>query len=57
MPMSPPALIFRFGRSVPKKTVNLLIGLADLGIIHRGSGADNIRNITASPTAGIDPES
>jgi ferredoxin-nitrite reductase len=30
--------------------------LADLGIITRGSGADNIRNITASPTAGIDPQ-
>jgi ferredoxin-nitrite reductase len=31
------------------------MGLADLGIITRGAGADNIRNITASPTAGIDP--
>ena len=39
----------------PKNTVDLLIGLHDLGIIHRGAGADNIRNITASPTAGIDP--
>src|SRR5260370_2121370 len=29
-------------------------GLCELGIINRGSGADNIRNITASPTAGID---
>ena len=40
----------------PKNTVDLLTGLHELGIIHRGSGADNIRNITASPTAGIDPE-
>jgi ferredoxin-nitrite reductase len=31
------------------------MGLHDLGIINRGSGADNIRNVTASPTAGIDP--
>ena len=38
-----------------KNTIDLLTGLADLGIIHRGSGADNIRNVTASPTAGIDP--
>src|SRR5215213_4663883 len=39
----------------PRNTVPLLMGLADLGIIPRGSGADNIRNVTASPTAGIDP--
>ena len=38
-----------------KNTIDLLTGLADLGIIHRGSGADNIRNVTASPTAGFDP--
>ncbi len=31
-------------------------GLADLGIITRGAGADNIRNVTASPTCGIDPQ-
>jgi ferredoxin-nitrite reductase len=30
--------------------------LADLGIISKGTGADNIRNITASPTAGIDAQ-
>jgi ferredoxin-nitrite reductase len=35
---------------------DVLMGLYDLGIINRGSGADNIRNITASPTAGIDPQ-
>lgn len=29
--------------------------LQDLGIIIRGSGADNIRNVTGSATAGIDP--
>src|SRR4051812_17331977 len=38
-----------------KSTVDVLMGLHDLGIINRGAGADNIRNITASPTAGIDP--
>jgi ferredoxin-nitrite reductase len=32
------------------------MGLHELGIINRGAGADNIRNITASPTAGIDPQ-
>ena len=39
----------------PKHTADVLMGLHDLGIINRGAGADNIRNITASPTAGIDP--
>lgn len=39
----------------PTDTLAVLHGLQDLGIVNRGSGADNIRNITASPTAGIDP--
>jgi len=34
----------------------VLMGLHDLGIVNRGAGADNIRNVTASPTAGIDPQ-
>ncbi len=40
----------------PKHTVDVLTGLHDLGIINRGSGADNIRNVTASATAGLDPD-
>lgn len=35
---------------------SVVMALTDLGVIHRGSGADNIRNITASPTAGIDAQ-
>ena len=34
--------------------VDLLLAVQDLGLTARGSGADNIRNITGSPTAGID---
>ena len=34
---------------------DVVLALEDLGIIPRGSGADNIRNVTGSPTAGIDP--
>jgi len=34
----------------------LLMGLQDAGITARGAGADNIRNITGAPTAGIDPQ-
>lgn len=35
---------------------NVLMQLHDAGIINKGSGADNIRNITGSPTAGIDSQ-
>ena len=35
---------------------DLLLAVQDLGLTARGSGADNIRNITGSPTAGIDPQ-
>lgn len=30
--------------------------LQELGIVARGSGADNVRNVVGSPTAGIDPD-
>ncbi|HVT89343.1 MAG TPA: NirA family protein [Tepidisphaeraceae bacterium] len=40
----------------PPHTVELLMGLNELGIINRGAGADNIRNITATPTTGFDPQ-
>lgn len=44
-------------REIPaSKARKVLVDLADLGIINRGSGADNIRNITATATSGIDPE-
>lgn len=33
---------------------DLLEGLTDLGLTAKGSGADNIRNVTGSATAGID---
>ena len=36
--------------------VEMLLGLQELGLTSRGSGADNIRNVTGSPTAGIDPQ-
>ncbi|MGC4032361.1 MAG: NirA family protein [Tepidisphaeraceae bacterium] len=40
----------------PSDTVNFLEAITDLGVIARGSGADNIRNVTASALAGIDPD-
>ena len=38
----------------PHDAATVLTGLADLGVVTRGSGADNIRNVTASPTSGFD---
>ena len=44
-------------REIPANhAVDLLLAVQDLGLTARGSGADNIRNITGSPTAGIDPQ-
>ncbi|WP_315832757.1 NirA family protein [Bradyrhizobium prioriisuperbiae] len=40
----------------PKNAINVIEGLQDLGLCSRGSGADNIRNVTGTPTAGIDPQ-
>jgi ferredoxin-nitrite reductase len=34
----------------------VIIRLSELGLTSRGSGADNVRNVTGSPTAGIDPQ-
>lgn len=39
----------------PKDIVRVLTSLQNLGMTSRGAGADNIRNITASPLSGIDP--
>ncbi len=44
-------------REIPARHgVDFLLAVQDLGLTARGSGADNIRNITGSPTAGIDPQ-
>ena len=40
----------------PKNAAATLEEIQDLGLCARGSGADNIRNVTGSPTAGIDPQ-
>ncbi|GBU17665.1 MULTISPECIES: NirA family protein [Methylobacterium] len=38
----------------PEHAQPFLDGLVDLGLTARGAGADNIRNVTGSPVAGID---
>ena len=40
----------------PDKPPDVLMRLAEIGLTSRGAGADNIRNVTGSPTAGIDPQ-
>jgi ferredoxin-nitrite reductase len=40
----------------PGAIVSVLTALQDLGLTTRGAGADNIRKITGSPTAGIDTQ-
>jgi ferredoxin-nitrite reductase len=36
--------------------ITVLTALDELGLTSRGAGADNIRNLTGSPAAGIDPQ-
>lgn len=39
----------------PRQALDVLMRLSSLGLTSRGSGVDNVRNITTSPAAGIDP--
>ncbi|AHF92626.1 precorrin-3B synthase [Opitutaceae bacterium TAV5] len=40
----------------PRDIVKVLTRLQELGLTSRGAGADNVRNITASPNSGFDPD-
>jgi len=43
-------------RELPPRTiVRVLTRVSQLGLTSRGAGADNIRNLTATPTSGFDP--
>jgi ferredoxin-nitrite reductase len=46
----------QFREIPPKHAIEMIEGIQDLGLCSRGSGADNIRNVTGTPTAGIDPQ-
>jgi ferredoxin-nitrite reductase len=39
-----------------RNAVAMVEAIQDLGLCSRGSGADNIRNVTGTPSAGIDPQ-
>ncbi len=44
-------------REIPARNApEVLLRLSEIGLTSRGAGADNIRNITGSPTAGIDSQ-
>lgn len=40
----------------PRDTVDTLIKLTEIGLTSKGAGADNVRNVTASPTSGFDAQ-
>jgi ferredoxin-nitrite reductase len=40
----------------PQDAISVLTGIAAAGLTSRGAGADNIRNVTGSATAGIDAQ-
>jgi ferredoxin-nitrite reductase len=46
----------QFREIEPKHAIEVIEGIESLGLWSRGSGADNIRNVTGTPTAGIDPQ-
>ena len=44
----------QFRELKPTSIVEVLTRIQDLGLTSRGAGADNVRNITATPTSGFD---
>jgi ferredoxin-nitrite reductase len=46
----------QFREIPPERLVDVVEGVQELGLTSRGSGADNIRNVTGGATAGIDPQ-
>jgi ferredoxin-nitrite reductase len=45
----------QFREVAAKDAIHVVEGIQDLGLTSRGSGADNIRNVTGDATAGIGP--
>jgi ferredoxin-nitrite reductase len=46
---------FQLRLIAPKDAPEVLRRIQTVGLLTRGAGADNIRNLTCNPTAGIDP--
>ena len=47
---------FQVREIMPPNTVSVLNKVVDIGLTSRGAGADNVRNVTATPTTGFDPQ-
>lgn len=46
---------FQLRELPPRSIVDVLMRVQRLGLTSRGAGADNVRNVTATPTSGFDP--
>ena len=46
---------FQVREIMPENTMSVLNKVVEIGLTSRGAGADNLRNVTASPTSGFDP--
>ena len=47
---------FQVREIMPRNVVNVLQKLSDIGLTSKGAGADNVRNVTATPTSGFDKQ-
>ena len=47
---------FQLREFKPRSLVQVLTRIQELGLASRGAGCDNVRNVTASPNSGFDPD-
>ena len=47
---------FQLREFKPRSLIQVLTRIQELGLASRGAGADNVRNVTASPNSGFDPD-
>ncbi len=47
---------FQLREFKPRSLIQVLTRIQELGLVSRGAGADNVRNVTASPNSGFDPD-
>ncbi|MEO6246862.1 MAG: NirA family protein [Opitutaceae bacterium] len=47
---------FQIREFKPRSIVQVLTRIQELGLASRGAGCDNVRNVTASPNSGFDPD-
>lgn len=46
---------FQLREFKPRSLIQVLTRIQELGLVSRGAGCDNVRNVTASPNSGFDP--